>query len=134
MEALLGLIGLVGMVGNTISAGKQAADNIPNIQKNTKKVLSNIDNLNQKINEMEMKNEQDVEEMDEAMQDIIQQNQQLFAEIQLERKASLAKIKTIQIGGIIFIVVIFFLLLMKRFGITQSINNILMAPFRKKQN
>ncbi|MCP3681953.1 MAG: hypothetical protein GY861_04610 [bacterium] len=57
---------------------------------------------------------------------------QITAQTKVSRDAYLSTIKKIQMTGIIFVVVIFFLLLLKETGVLDAIQDLIISPFNSK--
>lgn len=132
-EGFMSFMGIAGMVGGVAFGGINAAKEIPEIEDNARKISANADQLQAKINKIVADEAEIDAELNQEMQQLLLACQGLHAEINTRRDSALKQLKSIQIGGIVFIVVIFFILIMKRYGISQSINNILMAPFQKNK-
>lgn len=130
--AVAGVVGIIGMAGNVASAGASAVMNADNIRKNIADVKAQTGKFKQEFEAIDAKEAK----ISAAVQQQIQAN--LDASVQAAKNAAAAKVeyaaqyKKIQMSGVIFLCVIFFLLLLKETGVVDAMEDLVMGIFQHK--
>ena len=130
--AVAGVVGMVGMAGNVASAGASAGMSAGDIRKNIAAVKEQTGKFKQEFEAIDANQEK----VSAAAQQQIQNN--LDASITAARNAAAAKVeyaaqyKKIQMSGVIFLCVIFFLLLLKETGVVDALEDLVMGLFTHK--
>lgn len=130
--AVAGVVGMIGMAGNVASAGASAGMNADDIRKNIADVKAQTGKFKQEFEAIDAKEAK----ISAAVQQQIQAN--LDASIQAAKNAAAAKVeyaaqyKKIQMSGVIFLCVIFFLLLLKETGVVDAMEDLVMGIFQHK--
>lgn len=130
--AVAGVVGMIGMAGNVASAGASAGMNADSIRKNIADVKAQTDKFKQKFEAIDAKEAK----ISAAAKKQIQDN--LEASITAAKNAAAAKVeyaaqyKKIQMSGVIFLCVIFFLLLLKETGVADAMGDLVMGIFVHK--
>jgi len=124
-------IGILMLGGAIVSPGIDAATSSQNISDQIDGVVSQTQKYKDAFNSV-ITNEMKLDDKIKTdITNMIDERGKLLAGINMEREKFQVKTKTIQLFGVIFITYIFFLLLMKQFGIKDIIKNVFSAPFRK---
>ena len=130
--AVAGVVGIVGMTGNVASAGVSAGMNADDIRKNIADVKEQTGKFKQEFEAIDAKEAK----VSADAQQQIQAN--LNASIKAAKNAAAAKVeyaaqyKKIQMSGVIFLCVIFFLLLLKETGVVDAMEDLVMGIFKHK--
>lgn len=130
--AIAGVVGMVGMAGNVASAGASAGMSEGDIRKNIADVKAQTGKFKQEFEAIDAKEQK----ISTAAQQQIQAN--LDASIMAAKNAAAAKVeyaaqyKKIQMSGVIFLCVIFFLLLLKETGVVDAMEDLVMGIFTHK--
>jgi hypothetical protein len=130
--AVAGVVGIVGMAGNVASAGVSAGMNADDIRKNIADVKEQTGKFKQEFEAIDAKEAK----VSADAQQQIQAN--LNASIKAAKNAAAAKVeyaaqyKKIQMSGVIFLCVIFFLLLLKETGVVDAMEDLVMGIFKHK--
>ena len=130
--AIAGVVEMVGMVANVASAGASAGMNAGDIRNNIADVKKQTGNFKHEFEAIDLKEAK----VSAAAQQRIQDN--LDASIKAAKSAAAAKVeyaaqyKKIQMSGVIFLCVIFFLLLLKETGIVDAMEDLVMGIFQNK--
>ena len=132
MGTAMAAIGLAGMVGNVAEAGISAGMSTDDIRKNIADVKAQTAKFKHEFEAIDAKEQK----ISTAAQQQIQAN--LNASITAAKNAAAAKVeyaaqyKKIQMSGIIFLCVIFFLLLLKETGVMDAMEDLVMGIFQHK--
>lgn len=128
--AIMTGIGIISMLGTIGMSGKDAAQNSDQIRENIMQMASKSDTLKKQFDSIISGSSKLTAELQAEMTKNLDDLDVLSKSTKVEKEKFAQKFKTMQMIGILFVVGIFFLLLMKRFGIFESIQNTLMFPFQ----
>jgi len=132
MMTAVGVVGMVGMAGNVASAGVSAGKGEAAIRKNIADVKTQTGKFKQQFEDIDAKEAS----ISAAAKQSILNN--LNASIKAAHAAAAGKVeyaaqyKKIQMSGVIFLCIIFFLLLLKESGVVDAMEDLIIGIFRHK--
>lgn len=134
MEAALGIIGVAGMLGGVVSSGIDSG-------KQSGQIRDQIDQVHQQTVALKTEWESALghqQNMEAIIQSKFPQTLDEMAKLQDKLRTSKAQFvrtnRTIKLFGIGFISVLFFILLMKRYGISAWLNSLIKSGFKSGYN
>jgi len=133
MEAILGIVGIAGMIGTVGTAGFDAGKSTDDLRKQIKDIKAHTATLKEKWETaIKAATALDQQEKDDIVT-IIDQMEQTSAKARVAKRQFDQEYRKIQMYGIIFIVIIFFLLLLKHTGISDALQDLILSPFQNKK-
>jgi hypothetical protein len=124
-SGIMGAIGLIGMLANTVNAGAQSTKNMPGIQEaivNIKKQSAGIKAQFTEAIKGDAQNNLNAQNAIDSSNKSILQSQAMLKEALETNKIVVRKI---QIGGVVFLGWLFFMLLLERVGVIKAIQKLL---------
>lgn len=130
MSVILAAIGILGMIGSVASSGADAGKNADQIRDQITQIKNRTASLKSKFEEVIKGGQKFTAEMEASIQSDVDQLKQNTAQTKIYREQFLIHKQRIQMSGIIFIVAVFFLMLLKRLGLLDAIDDLIMSPFQ----
>ena len=126
---ILGIMGACGMTVGLIRSGNVTNTSVYKLKSN----IDKLNDINDKMNEKLKKANNDIidltqEEKDEY-ESLIRQYQNLHNNINDTKIEFSSNLRKIQINGIFFIVIVFFLLILKQFNLLDPLIYVILYPF-----
>ena len=134
MSFILSAIGILGMLGTVGSSGAQANMHAQQIRDKIAKVQSTSRNWQTQYAQL-LNNEMKLDDQIQAdMVGMLKNFHQLGSVMMVEKQNFNAPQRKIQLAGVIFVLVVFFLLLLHQFGLFEPLWHLLSTPERMLWN
>jgi hypothetical protein len=133
LGVILGGIAVFGMGVNVTKSGIDAASKSDDIRKQIKDTTAQTDSLQSKWDAAIKKQiALDTDEKNEIT-DLLDDMAQLAAQARVTKRKFSDEYKKIQMAGVSFVIIIFFLLLLKWTGILDAMEELILSPFKKNK-
>ena len=129
-SSVFGIIGMVGMVGSVTASGVNSAIISNNIRKQIDAINQQNEDWKNKYTDIMNANYVLDEKMLKATRDALDNYLKLQAQINITIDSYSKQYRSIQINGIIFVTIIFFLLIFKQFGLSEPLFEFLTYPIK----
>ena len=124
---------ITSMVSTITLSGVDAGKNADKVRTQITSIKNRTASLKAKFDSVITKGAEFNQKLQDDMTKDVDALSQITAQTKVSRDAYLSTIKKIQMTGIIFVVVIFFLLLLKETGVLDAIQDLIISPFNSKK-
>ena len=123
-------IGVAGMLGNVASSGMDAGENASQLRTQIQNIQAQTATLKEKFNSVISQETKLDEQMKMDIVNNIDEIAKTSATARVAKRNYEKQYRQIQITGVVFVIAIFFLLLLKRLGLLDALEELLKAPFK----